>query len=356
MAMEYIPPRGLFENLLAKLSAAARKLLGIRRPRSEDIFERRLFIWPNELVIPELGYRSPYAAFNPGAVLRGRVVDVFPRLIIGYFWYTSVVGYFSVDVDNLLEGRVERPLRVRLVVYPSFREDLAGCEDPRADYDGSNYYILYTALEPYPNRFHAINAASRQALAELDQNLKVKRKFIVRLKVGDRYYTFEYWKDSALLGVAKRTWLLTRPTIERLEVSWKGLLDMEEGSIDYETLEPVLLPEAWELKTGWSTNAVRIGSNEYLVGWHGVGRDLYYRNGLAIVDSQGELLAVTQDYVLVPHVMPEMVGERPGVIFGCGLLVYKDTVIWIGGVADTAIGVYAAPLDKVMEKMKWLKG
>ncbi len=351
-----LPPRGLFELLLAKLAQSTKKLLGIRKPRTRDIFERRLYIWPHELVVAELGYRVPYAAFNPGAVLRGRHVDVFPRLILGYFWYTSAVGHFTVDIENLLEGRIDRPIRTRLVVYPSFREDLAGCEDPRAEFDGDNYYILYTALEPYPNRYHAVNAFSRQALAVLDQDLHVKRKLVVRLRVGDRLYSLEFWKDSALLGVAKRTWMLTRPTIERLEVSWRGLLDMEEGSVDYETLEPVLLPEPWEIKTGWSTNAVKIGSNEYLVGWHGVGRDLYYRNGLAVVDSEGELLAVTEDYVLAPHTVPEMAGERPGVIFGCGLIVYRDTVVWIGGVADTAIGVYAASLDKVMEHMKWLRG
>jgi len=34
----------------------------------------------------------------------------------------------------------------------------------------------------------------------------------------------------------------------------------------------------------------------------------------------------------------------------------KDVLYWIGGVCDYAIGVYSVDFDKVMEKLKWIKG
>ena len=344
------------EVLWEKLVYAAKRLIGLRKPVTRDVFERRLYLWPQDFRVKELGGREPYAAFNPGALVERDELLVFPRLVTGYFWYTSVIGFVRLGLSEALEARVEKPLWARIVVHPSTRRDLAGCEDPRTSRIGDKYYVLYTALEPYRDRLHAINAYSAQGLAVLSENLALEEKHVLDIadEKGNRYPVDEV-KDSALLGrEGNGFWILTRPVIGGVAASWRGFLDTEQWIIRAETLEPVLLPEPWEYKTGWSTNAVRIGSDEYLVAWHGVGRDLVYRTGFAIVDKEGSLRAIT-DYLLEPRTVQEFSGERPGVIFGCGLVRHSELLLFIGGVADTGIGVYVAEIDKVMENMKWLQ-
>ncbi len=343
---------GLWERLIY----AAKKLIGLRRPVTRDVFERRLYLWPQDFRVEELGGREPYAAFNPGALLERDELLVFPRLVTGYFWYTSVIGFVRLGLSEVLEARVEKPLWARIVVHPSTRRDLAGCEDPRVSRIRDRYYVLYTALEPYRDRLHAINAYSAQGLAILREDLGLEEKYVLDIVDGNgNRYRVDEVKDSALLdGEKNGFWMLTRPVIEGIAASWRGFLDTERRVIRAESLEPVLLPEPWEYKTGWSTNAVKLGSNEYLVAWHGVGRDLVYRTGFAIVDHEGSLRAIT-DYLLEPRTVQEFSGERPGVIFGSGLVRHSELLLFIGGVADTGIGVYVTEIDKVMESMRWLQ-
>ncbi len=51
----------------------------------------------------------------------------------------------------------------------------------------------------------------------------------------------------------------------------------------------------------------------------------------------------------------EKYGDRPHVIFGNGLVLVKDTLYWVGGVSDYAIGIYSIELDKILEKLKWIE-
>ena len=108
------------------------------------------------------------------------------------------------------------------------------------------------------------------------------------------------------------------------------------------------------MKIGWSTNVMKLSSNEYLVGWHGIfGEDLSYRNGLAIIDGEGNLLALS-NYLLAPEGLEEEYGDRPLVIFGDALVKHKECLLWIGGVSDYAIGIYLTENKKVFEKLKWI--
>ncbi|MEB3860374.1 MAG: hypothetical protein LRS43_04095, partial [Desulfurococcales archaeon] len=183
---------------------------------------------------------------------------------------------------------------------------------------------------------------------------------------GKRYFKLEgfekgegiyWWKDSAVLEIrGSRASALTRPSIEDIEIAWRAVVDLDTGSIDPDSMEPILGVEPWERKIGWSTNAVRLSGNEYLVGWHGVDRETHaYFEGVAVVTGEGELLGVS-DYLIGPRDINEMMGDRPAVIFGCGLARVGDSLYWFGGAADTIIGVYRAPLDQVLSNIKWLRG
>ncbi|MCD6488766.1 MAG: hypothetical protein J7K21_06035 [Desulfurococcales archaeon] len=65
---------------------------------------------------------------------------------------------------------------------------------------------------------------------------------------------------------------------------------------------------------------------------------------------------MTRYYVLTAKELNEVYGDRPGVIFGNGLVVIKDTILWIGGVGDHIIGIFSTNMDKIIEEINWLKG
>ena len=55
---------------------------------------------------------------------------------------------------------------------------------------------------------------------------------------------------------------------------------------------------------------------------------------------------------MVPKGIEEEYGDRPLVIFGDGLLAYKEKLIWVGGISDYGIGIFMTDLDKALEKIR----
>ncbi|RLJ00900.1 MAG: glycosidase, partial [Candidatus Aenigmatarchaeota archaeon] len=196
----------------------------------------------------------------------------------------------------------------------------------------------------------------RQGIAWLDSNFNVEKRAYLRFKDDHKYYYYPT-KDSTIISMSNnKARILTRPSIMDLEVGWKTEIDLNDPVVNINKLEPVLWFEEWETHVGWSTNTVKISSNEYLVGWHGCSRiDLAYRNGLAVVNGEGELIGIT-DYLLSPRGLVETFGDRPYVIFGDGLILVKDQLLWIGGISDYAIGIFETEINQVFENMKWLSG
>jgi len=342
----------LEERLKAKALEALGRLRGARRPETSDVFERLAYVFPRDLSVS--GYpREPRAAFNPGALLRGRRLLVFPRLVFDYYGYTSSIGLFEVDVEELLSRSLSKPVKARILLWPRELWEFKGCEDARASELGGRIQLLYTGYGYHP-RGRELELKWVQGFAELDEGLReLKRGFFTVAGGGER--VAPKMKDSALLRLTgSRAALLCRPTLDGVQVCWRAEADLGGLEIPEDSVEPVLVHEEWETHVGWSTNALQLSSNEWLVGWHGVLRsDLSYRNGLAVVDGDGRLLAVS-DYLLAPRGLVEEYGDRPLVIFGCGLVKYEELLLWVGGISDYAIGFFAVELEKALEKLKWL--
>ncbi len=323
-------------------------LRGRRKNRLEDIFERRLYIGPDQLRVENYLRPRPLAAFNPGAVLLAGELLVFPRLVFDYYGYTSSIGFFRLSLEDALSGRVPETILTRIVVWPQELWEFGpGCEDPRVIRRGDEFWVLYTGARKYDaDGRHKVKAV--QALAILTGSLEVKRRgyFSIRGEEGELVPSA---KDSAFLSIGDgRSTLLWRPHLGGLSWCWRGEADLEGLSVDQASLEPVFVPEEWELRVGWSTNALELEDGRYLVGWHGVSRaDQAYRDGLALVSREGYVEA-TSDYLLAPRGLSESYGDRPHVIFGNGLVLHEDTLIWVGGISDYAIGVFTAPLERAL--------
>lgn len=343
------------ERLWEKAKRAGKELQGLRQPRVEDIFTKRYYISPEDLLVTNFLRSRPLAAFNPGALERDGKLFIFPRLIFDYYNYVSSVGVATVNIEKVINGEIKKPLKVRIILWPEEIWEFGhGCEDPRFSLFDNTIYMLYTGSKYYQKDDHVVEK-SVLGFAELNPAFEIKRRgYFSIIRGHDRFIPSN--KDSTFIEVKKdRATMLTRLYLRGIALCWRAEADLKDLTMREETLRPVLVPEKWEYKVGWSTNVVKLSTNEYLVGWHGVLKeDLSYKDGLAIVDNKGELLAVS-DYLLAPRGLEESYGDRPLVIFGDGLVRYKDYLIWIGGISDYCIGIFITELNKALEKLKWIK-
>ncbi len=346
------------ERLLKKALDYLKNYRDIRKNETDDIFKRKaLIVSEQDILMRNYSRKHPKLAFNPGALLQGKILHVFPRLIFDYYTYTSSIGRFSIDVESLINGDLNLPVEADIVVWPKFLWEFRGCEDPRIFKHGENMLMLYTGYGYFLEK-DALVTSIVQAFAKFDSRLSIiSRKYFKIKSMDEDYFIPKSNKDSAFLKVnGEEAVILTRPLIGGVEVGWRSDANLNEAVMYERTMEPSLPFENWEFKVGWSTNAVRLSSNELLVGWHGIIKEDYsYRNGLAILDNDGRLLAVS-NYLLVPNGVNEEYGDRPHVIFGDGLVSYKKSLIWVGGVSDYAIGFFETELERAIGKLKWISG
>ncbi len=312
-----------------------------------DVFEKRDLLTPDRFEIR--GYRrKPVAVFNPGVAVVGDRIHVFPRLVFDYYKYTSAIGHVEMDLEEFLNMDFEK-LQVDIILWPRGKEEFLGCEDPRVYRKGEEFWILYTA-KGFSGRGEG-KRMDRLGLAVFDSTFNLVFKEYIPVRIGKTSFFPKTNKDSAFLNFSENeAVVLTRPEISSGLQGWRARLDLKEMVLD--DLEPILPAMWWELKTGWSTNAVELERGRYIVGWHAVlDEDLSYRNGLAILDEEGRILKVS-DYVLCPSGLEEEFGDRAMVIFGDGLFLHEGELVWVGGVSDYAIGVFRAGLSRVMAELK----
>lgn len=349
----------LGDILFKRLKEAEVKLRGKRKLKVEDVFKRVGYLYPWDFHVTNYPKKTPLAAFNSATLeVSGSEVVIFPRLIFDYYMYSSSIGVTEkISLNDLLEGVYKKPLDTRILLWPKYSWDLNGCEDARTYKLNDRVLLLYTAYG-----FHRVSEVDfikkpLLALAELEENWCVKRRGLFKIVKDEQEFVPESFKSSAIVEVEDdEMTLLARPEIRGIKCCWRAKASLKDLTINFDSLTPVLVRERFEGHVGWSTNVVKLSKNEYLVGWHGmVIANLAYYNGLAIVDDQGELLALS-NYLLAPRGLQEEYGDRSQVIYGTGLVKYKEFVVWIGGVSDYCTGVFVTELSNVLEKMKWFKG
>lgn len=342
------------QRLAERARKNMRSLQGIRSAEVDDIFDQRLYVAPSDLAIENYLRRTPISAFNPGALVRDGRLLVFPRLIFDYYSYASSVGMFEIDAADILRGEVSAPLSTRIVLWPTESWEFgSGCEDPRVTLWGQEIYMLYTAAKQWHDETGDYTKPI-QGIARFSTDLTLRsRGYFTVTGEGERFVPAA--KDSALLPpVDGKAVLLWRPHIGDSAVCWRGETDLTDYLIAEQSVIPVLAAEEWESRVGWSTNVVPLDDARYLVGWHGVSRiDQTYRNGLAIVDDEGHVTAVS-DYLLAPQGLNESYGDRPHTLFGNGLVVHDDHLIWVGGISDYAIGIFSTPVERALERLRKL--
>ena len=341
-------------RLKAKMRKAGKKKSKMNPRETNDIFERCGMIIPSQLHAINYFNRKPIAAFNPGAseIYDGNKIDIYPRIHFPgiYSQSPAVIGKFQLNVDDLIKNHMHHNnYSMEILLYPTNPWELIGCEDARIFGKKDDESVLYTG-------WGICDGEKKSVLGMMHGNEKNY------FRIGESHSMKEYIpfsnKDAAILSISHygKMRILTRLHFgDDHHFCWSGEAWNDTYEIIEETLEVQMIPNDEEDRIGWSTNAVKISSNEYLVGWHAILKQTWqYNNGLAIVDESGNLKAIS-DYLLVPQGIDEWVGNRYGVIFGCGLVKYKDQLIWVGGISDWAIGIFHTDFEKAMSQMRWIK-
>jgi predicted GH43/DUF377 family glycosyl hydrolase len=110
--------------------------------------------------------------------------------------------------------------------------------------------------------------------------------------------------------------------------------------------------EGWEKKIGGNEPPTRTGAG-WLMLYHGVGPDRYYRLGAMLLDldEPWRVTHRTKDWILQPEYDFETKGcyGGGGVVFPCGKVVIDDTLFVYYGAADKYIGVATCKLDELID-------
>ncbi len=318
-----------------------------REFKTIDIVKRINFIYPDQVMVE--GYRRrPTAIFNPGLVLEGSVLRVYPRLQFEYYNYVACIGYFEVDVSELKSLSF---VRCRIVVYPTLNVEYLGCEDPRVQKIGSEYVMLYTGVGatpnpehfPYPRNFiwykaHLCIAVSKDGVnwsklgyVKMEGKVPVHDKDAFIVRCGDSYVLFH------------------RPTIGNQNECWRGVLDLNTLNTTNNTI--VIPCMEFEERVGWSTPPIEVDGS-YLVFVHAKCVDLRYRVFACLLDRKTlEIIAMTPYYIMEPKELQEMLGDTAHVVYPCGAVKIDDKVIIAYGAADWCMGFGEVDLSELMHHL-----
>ncbi|NPA96639.1 MAG: glycosidase [Crenarchaeota archaeon] len=352
-----------------KHAEGAQEFSSLRRLEVRDIAERLGYIAPSRIHMNNYPTDNPIAAFNPAMYLDREYLRVFPRIIIGYYMYVSAVALIEIPVADVVDKHITNAhYAAELVVYPTMRYDVWGVEDPRVNPIGSETVsMVYTGRGV--NYFNPTIRQERTlpvvALSKLGNGRKWSKKGVFVLPKHLRSHIVSD-KDAFLVRTPDdRLWLFHRPhtdderchlVISRVSEDPTKVDGIREIGVEDTTI--ILEPASFEQKLGWAAPPIEVGSSRYLALIHAIENVNYsYNVFAALMEYRGEsgfrVVSVTPFYVMGPRTIYEIYGDRPLVVFPCGMVEIDGQLIVSYGAADYVIGF--AKIDK-QELLSILEG
>ncbi|MCD6157450.1 MAG: glycosidase [Euryarchaeota archaeon] len=341
-----------------------------RKFETKDLAKRIGVISPDRIHIRNYLIDSPITAFNPAMVIKGDIVYLFPRAILGYFMYVSAILKMEIPVEDLSEDVMNfSDYSAEIVVYPSIRYDLWGTEDPRAIEINGRVFMVYVGRginyfnpsiryeRTLPIVAEAVdkrlNKWEKKAVLVLDQRFR-------RILISDKDAFIVKTSESDVLLFHRPHMMDERYYLTVSTVSKKDFLETEFDSkpaeIEVKNTRIILEPQDFEVKLGWAAPPIEIERDTYLALVHGIDREIEaYRVFAAIIKYEKDVgarpIAVTPYYIMEPKMLYEIFGDRPYVVFPCGNAVIDDKLIVAYGAADYAIGFAEIPMDVLISEL-----
>lgn len=282
------------------------------------------------------------ATFNPAAVYEEGKVHIVYRAMSedGTSSFGLALSLDGFNIDERLDSPIYAPTED---FEKKKKPGNSGCEDPRITKIGDRFYMCYTA-------FDAVNPP-RVALTSIlitdflnRQWRWEKSKIISPQNVDD--------KDACILPKKIKGGYMIFHRIEPgIYVDFVSDLNFENGKFlrgdmlfaprkdKWDALKIGICPPPIETKKGW------------LLIYHGISRDFYYRVGAALLDLHNPLkiLARSEYPILKPEEPYEKEGQVPNVVFPCGAVVINGKLFVYYGGADTVVGVATIKIDSLLD-------
>jgi len=340
----------------------------IRVPEAEDIVCRFGVVSPNRIAIHDYPLSHPLAAFNASVIYdpRDEVLELYARIILGYYLYVSSIIRMEVPLDDLFNRFVDINSYVgEVVIYPSTRYDIWGTEDPRVYTLDDKLYMTYTGRSI--NYFSSIREnRTLPVTAVYDEDLRswVKR-FVFTLsektfsKIISNKDAFLHKAQNGDIFFFHRPHLVTDTIYLMIsKIDEKKLINhgVELRELEIDGGVEALKKASFEGKLGWATPIANRHKNKLLTLIHAVDKDfVVYRVFAAefsFSKNEVALEAVTPKYIMEPSRPYEKIGDRPLTIFPCGAArVGKDEIVITYGASDSMIGIGILSLNALLGEL-----
>lgn len=283
------------------------------------------------------------ATFNPAAVYgKGKIHIVYRAMSQDG---TSTLGLATSSDGFNIEKRLSSPIYVPMQDFEKKKKPgNSGCEDPRITRIEDRFYMFYTAFDGENPPRVALTSILVTDFLNRKWDSWEKSKIISPPKVDD--------KDACLLPKKIYGGYMIFHRIEPgIYVDFVSDLNFEKGKFlrgdmlfkprrdKWDALKIGICPPPIETKKGW------------LLLYHGISKDFYYRVGAALLDLNNPLKVIARsDYpVLKPEEVYEKEGQVPNVVFPCGAVVINGELFVYYGGADSVVCVATIKIDKLLD-------
>ncbi|MGQ4891465.1 MAG: glycosidase [Candidatus Njordarchaeia archaeon] len=332
-----------------------------RRFETRDMFKRLGFLKASDIDIGNYPLK-PVKAFNSTFLIENDVVVVYPRLIFDYYKYVSSIARLEIDLNTLLNGKLEKIGKILgdIIIFPDRLEDIWGAEDPRVFKLDGKYIIAYTGRTKWyykedNDETDYIKTTTILATSE-DTQKYTKVGYITfddefRNKIDTVKNCIPFKGKKGMYSLCR----LHTKTKQFYTVIAQIKDFMENNEFREYVGENVYIGienADFELKNGWGTPPVKVSNREYLAILHGVDKELYTYRAFAVLLEENktlEIVAVTPYYILEPKNVEERYGDRPNVVFPCGLQIVDEKLIISYGAADSFIGFAETDVTQLLE-------
>lgn len=279
--------------------------------------------------------------WNPAAYSRDDKLVILPRMHFDTTFYASSVGLCEhISFDELGSYDMgKHSIKTSMLKYPTTYLEMHGVEDPRITEDGKTLLTVGISRGLHKSQttmsnFDGKEVSNPKPFVYEGTELNTGRDAVL---LNDHILFFR--PETALLDTYRTYY----------EVTSNNVLITECDN------EPVLPRLRGTTKTAFSTNAVKLSDSESLIAYHGVFAEKHeYKEGFVLVDNEGEILARTPLFLKTEGIL-RYAGGRPFTLFGCGLVLRGKKLFFVGGIADTWIGIYSAHIEEVLEQLRGVK-
>lgn len=356
-------------NFTFEEAVGCREAQKIREFKTNDIVVRLGVISPNRVHLNNYPIDNPITVFNPSMYYdeKEEILHLYARIILGYYMYVSNIIRIDVPISDTHNGSMNtNHYTGEIVVYPSCRYDFWGAEDPRVYSIDGELYMTYTG-----RTINYFNPAIRKnrtlpVTTIYDKDLKVWRKKLV-FTLSPKVFGEPISNKDAFIYKCEGGELIVfhRPHLEdesfRLMVSKTSNLRVIRESLEIRSVEldnaiEVLKNANFEERIGWATPPITITSRRVIVLLHGVDNEIKAYRVFAVELSlckEGVIVeAVTPHYIMEPKTSFEIIGDRPLVVFPCGVVkIGKDEVLISYGAADYMVGIGFISLNELLGEL-----